>query len=162
MFAILLNATTTTASNISFDGTITISILLALCALVAPSFTARINNKHQYRMRKLELAHDEYLHFSSILYEKKIVVYQKFLSQVSDFPYLSNPWENQEELTNTIHDALLLCDSDTRSLLLDFLKIVDGSDGYSRQSALDLITKITLSFNKELLLLSMKNYDNCK
>lgn len=40
------------------DSTITISIILAICALFAPSITAIINNRHQYKIRKLELRHN--------------------------------------------------------------------------------------------------------
>lgn len=37
------------------DLTITISVIVALCAIVSPVLTAIINNRHQYKMRELEL-----------------------------------------------------------------------------------------------------------
>lgn len=41
------------------DLTVSISVILAVCALVSPAITAIINNRHQYRMKQLELAHQE-------------------------------------------------------------------------------------------------------
>lgn len=39
----------------SFDNTITISIILALVALISPSITAVINNKHAESMKDKEI-----------------------------------------------------------------------------------------------------------
>ncbi|HFU2433536.1 TPA: hypothetical protein ACH5JM_001696, partial [Enterococcus faecium] len=39
----------------SFDNTITISIILALVALISPSITAVINNKHVESMKDKEI-----------------------------------------------------------------------------------------------------------
>lgn len=43
-----------------FDLTISISVILALCAIVSPIFTAIINNMHQTKIKKLELKQQEY------------------------------------------------------------------------------------------------------
>lgn len=55
----------------SFNGTITISIVLAFVALLAPSLTALINNHHQKKMRELELQsqheHDIFLYQRDII-----------------------------------------------------------------------------------------------
>ena len=42
------------------DFTISISVILALCAIVSPIFTAIINNMHQTKIKKLELKQQEY------------------------------------------------------------------------------------------------------
>ena len=41
------------------DLTITITSLLALCAIISPIFTAIINNKYQLKLKKLELGYQE-------------------------------------------------------------------------------------------------------
>lgn len=53
------------------DSTITISILLAICALFAPSITALINNHHHYKMRELELTYNARMHYSDLIYKNK-------------------------------------------------------------------------------------------
>lgn len=42
-----------------FDGTVTLSIILAISALISPVIVAVINNHHAFKMRKLELDHEE-------------------------------------------------------------------------------------------------------
>ena len=42
------------------DLTVTISVIIALCAIVSPIFTSIINNMHQTKIKKLELKQQEY------------------------------------------------------------------------------------------------------
>ena len=42
-----------------FDATITYPIILSFCALLSPSLTTFLNNRHQQQMRQLELEHEE-------------------------------------------------------------------------------------------------------
>ena len=41
------------------DITITISVIVALCAIISPILTAFINNTHQLRLKKIDLAQKE-------------------------------------------------------------------------------------------------------
>lgn len=38
-----------------FDVSITISIVIAICAIISPIFTTLLNNHHLYKMKKLDL-----------------------------------------------------------------------------------------------------------
>ncbi len=38
-----------------FDVSITISVVIAICAIVSPIFTTLLNNHHLYKMKKLDL-----------------------------------------------------------------------------------------------------------
>ena len=64
--------------TIYVDMTVTVSIILAVAAIISPCITAFINNRHQFRMRKLELSfqekHESYLH--------KREIYEKYLASV--------------------------------------------------------------------------------
>ena len=42
------------------DLTVTISVIIALCAIVSPIFTSIINNMHQTKIKKLELKQQKY------------------------------------------------------------------------------------------------------
>lgn len=57
------------------DLTITISVVIAVCAIISPILTAIINNHHQAKMRKLEIkaAHSKERSY----YERKI--YEDFI-----------------------------------------------------------------------------------
>lgn len=41
---------------LKFDSTLSFSIGLAVCALVVPSITAFMNNRHDFKMKQLEYA----------------------------------------------------------------------------------------------------------
>lgn len=136
------------------DSTITISIVLAICALFAPSLTAIINNKHQYKMRKLELFHDEQLRNYDTLYRNKYDVYKRFVENASHYSRFN---DYAKEFTNTlscIHAALLVCDSETGQLLLKFQQYVENHSSSNCDEYIELITSLTESFNRELSSLS--------
>ena len=59
-----------------FDITITISVIVALCAIVSPIFTAIINNHYQLKLKKIELEQREYE--DHVLYERQI--YETYLA----------------------------------------------------------------------------------
>lgn len=50
---------------LKFDATLSLSIVLALVALIAPTITARINNHHAYEMKKLDIKQQRYEQESS-------------------------------------------------------------------------------------------------
>ena len=52
------------------DLTVTISVIIALCAIVSPILTAIINNRHQLKLRKLELRQKQYE--NTIMYQRNI------------------------------------------------------------------------------------------
>ena len=41
------------------DLTITISVVIAICAIISPIITTLLNNRHLYKMRKLDMQLDE-------------------------------------------------------------------------------------------------------
>lgn len=52
------------------DLTISISVIVALCAIVSPILTAIINNRYQIKLKRLELSRQEYK--DSVLYQRDI------------------------------------------------------------------------------------------
>jgi len=144
-----------TFSNIpDFDMTVTISIILAICALFAPSITAIINNRHNYKIRKLELEHDEYLHHSDIQYRNKYEVYKNLIDLAGRYSMFNSHAHDYTQMLSSIHDALLVCDSQTKPLLLEFLECVQMLSSMDQSKYLKLLTSITESFNRELATLS--------
>lgn len=70
-------------NDLKFDSTVTISIVLAIVALVAPSITAIINNKHLEKMKKLEIKEQHYknnnLHIRG-MFEQFLTDYGKYMA----------------------------------------------------------------------------------
>lgn len=57
------------------DLTISISVILALCAIISPMLTAIINNHHQIKLKRIEIKQQEYR--ESVLYQRDI--FEKYL-----------------------------------------------------------------------------------
>lgn len=62
-----------------FDLTITISAIVALCAIISPIITSFINNHYQYKIKQLELEHSNKLRSED--YRKKLC--EKYFINVS-------------------------------------------------------------------------------
>ena len=139
------------------DFTITISILLAICALFAPSITAVINNHHQYKIRKLELTYDAQMHYSDLIYKNKYDTYQTFLNAAGDYSLVNESIGSYTRILAASQNVLLLCDDLSKPLLLEFVKIINSNSSPIRNEYTQLLNKISDSFNRELSLLSMSN-----
>ncbi len=139
------------------DFTITISILLAICALFAPSITAVINNRHHYRMRKLELEYDAQMHYSDLIYKNKYDTYQTFLNVAGDYCLMNEYASNYTQILAASQNALLLCDNLSKPLLLEFVNFINSNSSPVQNKYTQLLTEISDSFNRELSLLSMSN-----
>ena len=144
-----------TLSNLpEFDMTVTISIILAICALFAPSITAIINNRHNYKIRKLELKHDEYLHHSNIQYHNKYETYKNFIEAAGKYSMYNDYSRNYTEILSALQSTLLICDSETLPLLLNFQDYIKKFNSINREEYVQLLTAITKSLNRELTSLS--------
>ena len=141
------------------DPTITISVILAICALFAPSITAIINNRHQYKIRKLELQYDIKKHHSDSTYKNKYDTYKAFLDSAGEYSLMNEYVGNYTKLLACSQNALLLCDDETKPLLLKFIKGLDENMTSNLHEYTILLSGIADSFNRELSLLSSE-YNN--
>lgn len=132
------------------DSTITISILLAICALFAPSITALINNRHQYKIRKLELQYDFISHHSDLIYQNKYSVYKSFLEEASKYTLFNDYAKNFTSVLASAQAALLLCDIDTKTFLMQYIKGMENHLFKNRHEYVVLLNNIADSFNREL------------
>lgn len=158
MFA-LLTAESQSLNIMTYDATITISIVLAICALFAPSITALINNHHYYKLKKLELAHDELIHNTDLQYRNKYEAYKKFIESAGHYSVFCDYSKNFSDITSSLQSSLLLCDNETRILLLNFQKHIENYSGHNVSEYVQLLSSIANSFNRELSLLSRSNHN---
>lgn len=69
------------------DLTITISVIIALCAIISPVLTALINNHHQSKLKALELKQQNFR--NTILYQRD--VYENYLKHAGRCIYFADP-----------------------------------------------------------------------
>lgn len=112
MFLLLSNS-----SEVSFNLTITISVILAVVALIAPSITALINNKHIEKMKKMENNHE--IHKNIV--DRKISILEKYIESVGEV-YISRKsyGANFSEIISytTIYSQTLIYVSEDSSKLM--------------------------------------------
>lgn len=130
------------------DLNITCAIILSFCALISPSITAIINNRHQYRIRQLELAHEKKKQRYELLYQQKLTIFQNFINESSNCDWFEND-SDYIRINTLLHQAMLLCDSTTLPLLMQLQTYVN-SRCFSRAEFNALLASISKSFNKEL------------
>lgn len=154
-------------TNFSFDFTITVSVILAICALISPIITAIINNIHHTKIRKMELEYDKkslqtkliheaLIHQSDIYYADKKEAFADFLKTAGAFSMRKQSQHDYDALHSSIDKALLFCNEVNQSFLCEFQNYIDtqafGSTyspnertEYSRK-----LNEIALSLSEEL------------
>ena len=71
-----LNLKETGLSNMpKFDLTISISVILTICAIISPIATTIINNRYQIKIKKIELQQEHFK--NTVLYKRSI--YENYL-----------------------------------------------------------------------------------
>lgn len=95
------------------DLTITITSLLALCAIISPIFTAIINNKYQLKLKKLELGYQEKT--DTIIHRRNI--FEGYLKSVGRCIEFSDP-PAQKEYGEFYFSALLYAPPDIHSEMI--------------------------------------------
>ena len=69
-----------------FDLTISISVIVALCAIISPILTAIINNRYQIKIKRIELTQQERRDF--VLYHRNI--YENYLKYAGRCIYFAD------------------------------------------------------------------------
>lgn len=153
--------------QLSFDFTITVSVILAICALISPIITALINNRHHSKIRKLELQHDKDLRSANLMHEiltrqadiyyhDKKEAFSDFLLKAGSFSLEQGRDHPYEALHSSIDKALLFCDPDNQKLLCDFQNYIDvdffesEDTSHKRSEYSKTLNYLALSLGKEL------------
>lgn len=93
----------------TFDMTITISVILAICAIISPVITTLLNNKHQLKLKKLDIKQVNYE--TSILYKRKI--FEDYLRYTGQYINFTNG-ETSKLYGNIYYLAYMYSPSDIR------------------------------------------------
>ncbi len=144
----------------------TITAIIAVSSFLSPIFVARINNKHQEKLRKLELEHDEYMRQLDlqqqmmikqfdIYYSDKKAAFSNFLHAAGMYSMRKGYSSDYETLQSSLQTALLFCNEKSKLLLSDFLEYANKifGDNYSlheREEYNKTLTAVTNALNDEL------------
>ena len=130
------------------DSTISLAIIVSVCALISAPITAYINNRHQLKLRKLELEADERKHRFDVIYEKKLNAYTALMNEVAHIDIDSH--RSHSAILSASQSASLLSGDDAYSLL----EALTDDLSAGRSPSENLIPSICRSLNRELTELS--------
>ena len=92
------------------DLTITISVIVAIAAIVSPVLTAIFNNRHQLKLKHLELKQQQYE--QSIVYKRTIL--ENYLKGLSALSHRNNTSENRDLYSKNYPLALMYVPEDVQ------------------------------------------------
>lgn len=96
-----------------FDLTISITTVLALCAIVSPILTAIINNCHQTKIKKMELKQEKYR--NTVLHKRS--VYENYLKSAGRCIYFADS-DALKEYGEYYMAALICATPELRKLMI--------------------------------------------
>lgn len=144
----------------------TITAIIAVSSFLSPIFVAKINNKHQEKIRKLELEHDEYMRQLDlqqqmaikqldIYYSDKKTAFADFLHAAGVYSMGNESARDYEALLASLQTALLFCNETSKSLLLSFLEhankiLWNSSAPIEQEEYSNILTSVTNALNEEL------------
>lgn len=151
----------------NFDITWTITAVIAVSSLLSPIAVAIINNRHNEKLKKLELDYNlrfqtlqinqqEENRLANIYYSDKKNAFSDFLKAAGHFPEDKQSLKNYGSLHASIDNASLFCSSENRLLLENFLNFINTEaflGGYNTTDLTtysDRVTQLTISLSKEL------------
>lgn len=103
-----------------FNLTVTISVIIALVALVSPIAVAIINNHYQAKLRKIELQHDLEVKRMDLYYAEKKQAYYDLLKIAGIYRISPDPI-NLEKLQSAAYSAILFCNQENKEKIDSFL-----------------------------------------
>lgn len=117
------------------DLTITISVIVALCAIVSPIFTAIINNAHHTKIKKMELRQQRYIETTLHIRE----LFESYLNYTAR--YLNHPDSKTfTEYGEHYYSALVYAPSDLRKDMISVNQFIDKNDFTNASKVLETLT----------------------
>ena len=118
------------------DLTVTISVILALCATITPSITTFLNNRHQLKMKKLELE----------LQEKKELLFYRREVYENYLKYTMRCIHRDDNESAHLYDeyyalALIYFPSELTPVLMDINQCVTTRNGFQSLDAFNELSK---------------------
>lgn len=119
----------------TIDLTVTISVIIALCAIVSPIFTTIINNRHQFKLKRMELKQKNYE--QTVLHEIKI--YEDYLKYAGRYIYHADHI-TIKEYGECYYLALMIAPQDLRSDMIEADNMISRYDWSAASKQFEKIT----------------------
>lgn len=168
MISILTVTSTTTTSNnsLALDLSISIAVIIAITALVSPIIVAIINNRHQYKMKKMEYDESKKLkeieiqselkkHQWDTYYVKATVVFEELANNVGTFLGDIGYLEPYSKALGSINQARIYADKELQGYLdmlmaeiMAFDNDIIPNQKINKGSALVLLGEVIQSANR--------------
>ena len=129
--------------------TVTISVIIALVALVSPIAVAIINNRYQTKLRKMELQHDLEVKQMDVYYSEKKQAFDLFLKNAGSYRFIPTPIK-LDELQSAAYSAILFCNDEHKQEISNFLSFNIASNSSKMNEYNQLLFAIASFLNKEL------------
>lgn len=120
----------------NIDLTITVSVILALCAIIVPCVTTWINNRHQLKMRTLEIKLQEKK--ESSFYQRSI--YENYLKNTMRCIHCDNQ-ESMHLYDESYALALIYFPAKFTDSLIQINQCIVTRNGYDSLSAFNELSK---------------------
>lgn len=127
------------------DLTVTISVIVALCAIISPILTALINNRHHTKIKKIELRQQHYE--KTVLHQRELFErYLKNAGRIIQFPQI----ETKKDYGEAYFAALFLAPSELREQMIAVDKEITKLNMVAASSLLaDLAPKLYSSIKMQ-------------
>lgn len=102
------------------DLTVTITTAIALVSLISPIFVSVINNRHQRKIRKMELEYDMDTRKLSSLYEDKKVAFTNFLIAAGKMCTDETSHDTEMDFYAYTQTSILFASKENQKLISDF------------------------------------------
>ncbi len=130
-----------------------IPIVVALTGIVSPVVVAFMNNRHQIKMRRLELNYELSKSQIEVFYSCKKTAYDNLLQEIGQ-QMENNSIVSWRNFRSAINSAILYADDESKQLIIDFLnfteKIGYPSDVKETKLYFDKMTTLASCLNDDL------------
>ena len=153
----MINTTVEKISGTSvaqIDLTVTISVIIAICAIISPVLVALINYHHQYKMRTLETKHDEEVNKHNMVYNHVVLLFETYLGTLEGC-MKNMTYEAQEKYGVALGNTLIYASYTSQTIMLDIDdKVTNSSIDTIEQN----ITRSEISNISAMLRADLENY----
>lgn len=126
--------------KMNFDLTVTVSVIIALCAIISPILVAIINNHYQLKLKQIEIAR-----------EHKMQTFEEYLSALQR--RISNRNSNiVSEYAKAFGNALIYASPSTQSVMFEINEIINSTsyDKFTVDIGDDLIKKVCKKLQEDM------------
>ncbi len=129
---------------LTVDLTVTISVILGCAAVVAPVLTALINNRHNKKMRVLEIQHEKYK--DTVVYQRKLI--ETYLQKTAKC-IESNTYDTTSEYAESFGAVSLYLPDDLRKIVVALDKaIFEDEWDVAHKKFIELLPELTAIVQK--------------